>query len=1323
MKKSKILIFTFLFTFICLLFTGLKVNATTPATSGLITVKGAQVRTAGTAGIRFVGNIDASYDKSNVTAYGISIAFGDANAEQIVVGGVVNEKNVLSAQVSSLDGTNYYINLTDIPATMYAQKVTARSYVVDNGEYVYSDTAVTRTLGQVTLAVKNAGQTSDLIEEVFTTLSTTYKSSWIDESGNVYIANAVYEAVPENLEEEFVKDWNAKFGTTWTEITYAALQESAAAGTTPLTDVNTTSCAGTNMYAFFKTDATTSAKWQWLLNYLNGVSGGKVHPKRQIAALLGDGTASDSYGSGMQKLMHLSASITNFFNGGSSRDINNDITFSDSSKYYRISEFNNVILAKNPKLFAKDNSVELPFVNGTNGYDFTGYKANDVLYTGSYTIGDEYVALVPTYAPTDYMVSYYDDNTLINELTQYYNIETADFSLPEYVKEGYAFKGWYTTPTFDAGTEVTSIAKGTIGNKVFYAKLQETDKVPVNVTLDPAGGSWDKETILSNAEILKEAKLTRYLTADSSNGYTASLYNGTGLKFWRYIVLKTTNISDVYEIKQIVEGSANVTEAYDYVITWHPNMTDKESKAVLDAIYTGASTYNGKYIVFEGIPGASSSSCSISMKVIDKSEATKSITKTLTDSETLPSPFKSGDPFVGWKSSVDQTVSKTYPGYSKNPGDITYTAVYESEYSDYSSVAVTFNTNGGTMSASSNSFAVSSYSNSGLADGIYMCDTGVLPNNSLLYQWKLLLTYDSSVNAYKVVLSDPATVSAKSTSVTWEYALTSGTGKIDVSKYASVGNYITINKDALKAGTAQTAKVYASKAALQGASTTATYSDPTSLPTPTKSGFSFVGWRSSYDNALYLSYPGFKGVSSMTFTAEWKAVSGNYAGLLIGSFDTESWVAAGKTIQLSTTYTNSNVSNLTWKSETPNIATVTSSGTVKGVSEGMAIITVSDPDNSEINFTFYVTVFENDPTGLLKLIAESNNADPYMRKNLVIGDANDAATGGTWGYYADLILGSASQLFFGEDFKIHNDYLHADNDTYGTFASVGQTVEFVTFHYGADTPYAASAVLNGGKNLASYGKTQGNLSYHFGTGNDGAWASFNEAYTTYHAGSGSAKTNWYASGVYVQAGDPKYPVTELRSDNYFYINGRKTTRTNTVKSGAKLSEMGFATKVVNGQYYMPNFRYDSTYARLCTSGGNYNSIAIESSVRKGSDLWLTWHYSAQLCAHLLNKYNLEMTRLVGHNFWSGKWCPQPMLENDLEIWYIFRDMVEMELSRIQNFNGCALSLSSNSSYITSNGRIKSQPTYSQCVTYDVTYTYGGKTNTVTLSTIIPGSTR
>jgi len=1325
MKKSKILIFTFLFTFVALLFCGLKVNATTPSTSDLIKVQGAQVRTVGSAGIRFVGTVDPSYDKSNVTAYGISIAFGEANVDQIVVGGIVNEKSVLSAQVSTLDGNYYYINLTNIPATMYAQKVTARSYVVDNGEIVYGDTATSRTLGQVALAVKSAGQTSDLIEEVLTTLQSNYKSSYTDSEGNVYVSSSIYEMNPAKLEAEFVKDWNAKFGTTWTEVTYTELRASAIEGTTALSADTDENCSGTNMYAFFIGDETTSAKWKWLINYMIGVAGGKVHPVRQANALLNSGTYTDSYGSQLWTFKHLSASLVNFFKGGNTanRDAQNDVYFTDPSKYLKVVDYNETILANNPQLICKDNTVELPDLSSEAGYEFAGYKVGEEVHAGAYTVTTDSVVLVPYFTPVSYMVKYYDNNgNVIDELTSYYTVESDDIVLPSYSKAGYAFKGWYTSSSFDAGTETTKIAAGSTGNKEFFAKMEETDKVEIDVTLNPNGGAWDKELVLENANILAKASLTRYLSYDSG-GSQAGLHNAKPATWWTYIALSATSYADTYEITQIANKSDGVTVSYDYVIMWHSNLTDATSKSVLNSIASNSATYVGKYVIFENLPSATSTSCNITMNVVDASEFTKAITKSYTNSETLPVPTKENDPFVGWRSSVDGQVVTSYPGYSVDPGDVTYEAVYESEYSEYSNVTVTFNTNGGTMSASSGSFAVGCYDNGGLAYAIYMCDTGVLTSNSLRYQWKLLLTYDSSVDAYKVVLADAATVSAKSTSVTWEYAISSGNGGIDVTKYASVGNYIKIDKTTLKGGTAQTAYVYKDKAALQGASTTVTYSDPTSLPTPTKSGFNFVGWRSSFDNALYLSYPGFKGITSMTLTAEWEAVSGDYTGLMIGSFDTQSWVVAGKTIQLSNSYSNANVTQFKWTSETPSVASVTSTGTVKGLSEGTAIIKVSDPNNSSIYFRFYVTVFGETPTGLLALIAESNNASPYWIENLVIGSASDAASGGQWGYYADLILGSVSQLFYGEDFTIHNDYLHADSDTYGTFASVGTTVDFVTFHYGADTPYAASAVLNGGKNLASYGKTASNLSYHFGTGNDGAWASFNEAYTTYHAGSGSAKTYWYASGVYVKSTDPKYPVTTLGSDGYFYINGQKTSRNNTVKSGAKLSESGFATKVVNGQYYLPNFRYDSTYARLCTSGGNQNSIAIESSVRNGSDLWLTWHYSAQLCAYLLNKYDLEMTRLVTHNFWSGKWCPQPMLENDLEIWYIFRDMVEKELERRQSFNGAALSLSSNSSYIKSNGRISSRPTYSQCVTYDVTYTYGGETKTVTLSTILPGSTR
>lgn len=102
--------------------------------------------------------VDASFNKEGVTTYGLSIAFGRIEVEEIEVGGTVNGKSVLSAQVSEVNETNhFYINLTDIPTTMYGQNVTARAYVVRNGEIEYADSAATRNLGQVALAAKAVG--------------------------------------------------------------------------------------------------------------------------------------------------------------------------------------------------------------------------------------------------------------------------------------------------------------------------------------------------------------------------------------------------------------------------------------------------------------------------------------------------------------------------------------------------------------------------------------------------------------------------------------------------------------------------------------------------------------------------------------------------------------------------------------------------------------------------------------------------------------------------------------------------------------------------------------------------------------------------------------------------------------------------------------------------------------------------------------------------------------------------------------------------------------------------------------------------------------
>ena len=274
-------------------------------------------------------------------------------------------------------------------------------------------------------------------------------------------------------------------------------------------------------------------------------------------------------------------------------------------------------------------------------------------------------------------------------------------------------------------------------------------------------------------------------------------------------------------------------------------------------------------------------------------------------------------------------------------------------------------------------------------------------------------------------------------------------------------------------------------------------------------------------------------------------------------------------------------------------------------------------------------------------------------------------------------------------------------------------------------PYSASAMFKGGENLASYNKscnTNGTqASWHYSVGNDGIWHCQNDAYGAWHAGSSKTMT-WTDSGLTTaQVGSDLYSTdVTLGKDGYFYIKGIKTNVKNS-STGTKLNGLGLAVKVEGSKVMLGGHYYNTSYGYISSTGGNNNSIGMETSVREGSDLWLTWQYTAQLCAKLLLKYNLPLNRLVGHHFFSGKWCPQPMLENDLEIWYEFVELTRQQMDLYQNYSNYKLSFESTSEYLKDNGRVSNLPNYPECVTYTVSYTVGSTTKTITLSSILPGS--
>ena len=167
MKNRIIFIVSLIVLFLCISFVPTKAESIT--TSSEITVIGAQVRTTGNAGIRFVGEV-GNLDKYNISKYGIILAYGETEINNdFVLNGTINDKAVLNAEVSELTNKGqFFITLYNIPESEYSQEVTARAYVVTNNEEViYSDSVTDRSLEDVVVLAYMDNDRSEFVSKVF----------------------------------------------------------------------------------------------------------------------------------------------------------------------------------------------------------------------------------------------------------------------------------------------------------------------------------------------------------------------------------------------------------------------------------------------------------------------------------------------------------------------------------------------------------------------------------------------------------------------------------------------------------------------------------------------------------------------------------------------------------------------------------------------------------------------------------------------------------------------------------------------------------------------------------------------------------------------------------------------------------------------------------------------------------------------------------------------------------------------------------------------------------------------------------------------------
>jgi len=108
------------------------------------------------------------------------------------------------------------------------------------------------------------------------------------------------------------------------------------------------------------------------------------------------------------------------------------------------------------------------------GYTFNGWYESEE-FTGNavtqiITGTNENKVYYAKWSVISYSITYnLNSGTQASGAKTSYTIETATFSLPTPTRDGYTFNGWYEKSDF-SGTALTQIAKGTTGNKTYYAK-------------------------------------------------------------------------------------------------------------------------------------------------------------------------------------------------------------------------------------------------------------------------------------------------------------------------------------------------------------------------------------------------------------------------------------------------------------------------------------------------------------------------------------------------------------------------------------------------------------------------------------------------------------------------------------------------------------------------------------------------------------------------------------------------------------------------------------------------------------------------------------
>lgn len=403
----------------------------------------------------------------------------------------------------------------------------------------------------------------------------------------------------------------------------------------------------------------------------------------------------------------------------------------------------------------------------------------------------------------------------------------------------------------------------------------------------------------------------------------------------------------------------------------------------------------------------------------------------------------------------------------------------------------------------------------------------------------------------------------------------------------------------------------------------------------------------------------------------------------------------------------------TYVSANPSVVEVDASGKLTAKAEGEASITISDSKKQLVVSVVVKNLSDSEKVDkLLKLFVDNNYARVQAGNVSLYND-------GTERYY-DPRWGSVNRYLF-DEYTINTDYVSKaeSNGNCHKDRRATDPIEFVCVH---DT-----ATLTGTVSATASNMSSNETSIHYTVGNDAIYQVVPEKYIAYHAGDGTGTPFvWNDAGV--QAKDTKAPefgVKEVNKTWYLTINGEVSKIV--IPSGwsgdaPKLTRLGPAWKVEGGKYYIGTLWYSKDYGYVSSHGGNNDSIGIEMCVGTTGDIYDTWQRTAWLVADICVRNDLDLTRVKQHNTFSGKNCPQCLISAGNQ-WDEFMKMVEMQYTIMTEFQGAKITFKSNNTDIVDNtGRVFNAPKVTTTVSYEVTVEIGGASKSITLYSVVPGST-